>query len=49
MLYIAISIVLYALIDNAEQWYRMWRYNRKKYIVKYGLEHNGIRYKVTPI
>lgn len=50
MLYIAISIVLYALIDNAGHWYEVWKYNRMKNIVKHGaLDFDGVRYRITEI
>ncbi len=48
MIYIAISIVLAALIVKGPEVYFQWKYNRRTAIVKRGFfECNGIRYKLV--
>ena len=50
MLYLAISVVLHALINNGLRWYQTWNYNRRAAVVKRGtLEYGGMRYRVTSI
>ena len=36
MFYIAVSIVFYALIDNAPYWYTIWRNERISKMIKRG-------------